>query len=212
VNDAQKGLAVCVLIFAAGLGTGWMLWRPKTPKPETYAPPMRQQDGSLVLERKPQEDARPAQTVPKGAKVERIVQVVVQPQASPVLSPPSVSGASGEEQKAPDSTPARPPCPPVRVDLTLVRMPDQSRRVVASSPDGQVIGGVDIPVEAATPQRVMKWAAGPSWNPADRTFGAWIERDAGFLRLGADLYQVREPLAAGGRVTWTGFIRAGIRF
>jgi hypothetical protein len=98
------------------------------------------------------------------------------------------------------------------VDLTLVRLPDQSRRVVASSPDGVVIGGVDIPVETAVPQRVLKWAAGPSWNPSDRTFGAWIERDAGFLRLGADLYQVREPLVAGGRITWTGFIRVGIRF
>jgi hypothetical protein len=207
VNDIQKGLIAWALAFAAGLGTGWTLWRPETPKPETYAPPVRQPDGSLVLERKPQEDAKPAQTVPKGAKVERIVQVTVQPHASPVLSPPSVSGASDSA-----NAPARPPCPPVRVDLTLVRMPDQSRRVLASSPDGQVIGGVDIPVEAAVPQRALKWAAGPSWNPSDRTFGAWIERDAGFLRLGADLYQVREPLAAGGRTTWAGFIRAGIRF
>jgi hypothetical protein len=212
VNDAQKGLVACVLIFGAGLGTGWMLWRPKTPKPEIYAQPMRQQDGSLVLERKPDAHAKPPHQIPHGAMVEDVVHVVVQPHASPVLSPPSASGASGEEQKAPDSTPARPPCPPVHVDLTLVRMPDQSRRVVASSPDGVVIGGVDIPVETAVPQRVMKWAVGPSWNPADRTFGAWIERDAGFLRIGADLYQVREPLTAGGRTTWTGFIRVGIRF
>jgi hypothetical protein len=204
VNDTTKRLIAWTLAFAAGLWTGWMLWRPETPKPETYAPPVRQQDGSLVLERKPQEDAKPAQTVPKGAKVERIVQVVVQPSqpVHPALLPPSGSVALEPNRS----------CPPVRVDLTLVRMPDQSRRVVASSPDGQVIGGVDIPVEAAAPQRVLKWAAGPSWNPADRTFGAWIERDAGFLRLGADLYQVREPLAAGGRTTWAGFIRAGIRF
>jgi hypothetical protein len=181
-----------------------MLWRPKTPKPEIYAPPVRQQDGSLVLERKPQEDAKPAQAVPKGAKVERIVQVVVQP-SQPV--PPASLPPSGSVALEPNR-----PCPPVRVDLTLVRLPDQSRRVVASSPDGVVIGGVDIPVETAVPQRVMKWAVGPSWNPADRTFGAWIERDAGFLRIGADLYQVREPLTAGGRTTWTGFIRVGIRF
>jgi hypothetical protein len=211
VNDTQKGLTAWAIILAAGigvgLGIGWRLWRPETPKPDTYAPPVRQQDGSLVLERKPQEDAKPAQTVPKGAKVERIVQVTVQPHASPVLSLPSVSGASDSA-----SAPARPPCPPVRVDLTLVRMPDQTRRVLASSPDGQVVGGVDIPVENAAPARTLKWAAGPSWNPADRTFGAWVERDAGFLRLGADLYQVREPLAAGGRTTWAGFIRAGIRF
>jgi hypothetical protein len=207
VNDTTKGLIAWALAFAAGLGTGWMLWRPETPKPETYAPPVRQQDGSLVLERKPQEDAKPAQQVPKGGKVERVIQVTVEPIPSgpePALPSHSGSGALPE--------PSRPPCPRVRVDLTLVRMPDQSRRVLASSPDGQVVGGVDIPVEAAVPQRVLKWAAGPSWNPADRTFGAWIERDAGFLRLGADLYQVREPLAAGGRTTWAGLIRAGIRF
>jgi hypothetical protein len=181
-----------------------MLWRPKTPKPEIYAPPMRQQDGSLVLERKPQEDARPAQTLPKGAKVERIVQVVVQP-SQPV--PPASLPTSGSVALGPSR-----PCPPVTLDLSIVQLPDGTRRVVASSPDGEVVGGVDIPVEAAVSQRVMKWAAGPSWNPADRTFGAWIERDAGFLRLGADLYQVREPLVAGGRTTWAGFIRVGIRF
>jgi hypothetical protein len=198
-----------------------MLWRPKTPKPETYAPAARQQDGSLVLDRKPQQDAKPVQQIPKGAKVERIVQVTVHPNPGPGPLRPSASDASGtvdNRETAPPliSVPGgnenKPPCPPVRVDLSLVRMPDQSRRVVASSPDGVVVGGVDIPVDAAVPQRVLKWAAGPSWNPADRTFGAWIERDAGFLRLGADLHQVREPTAAGGRTTWAGFIRVGIQF
>lgn len=208
MNDISKGLLAWALIFAAGLGTGWMLWGTKTPKVETYARAQRQQDGSLVLERKPQPDAKPAQQVPKGAKVERVVQVVVQPSAQPVEPlRPSASDAS-----AGDLTPERPPCPPVRVDLTLVRMQDQTRRVLASSPDGVVIGGVDIPVETAAPVRTLKWAAGGSYNPADRTFGAWAERDLGPLRVGADLIQVRQPVIAGGGITWAGMIRAGIRF
>ncbi len=210
MNDATKGAILLSTILAAGiavgLGIGWKLWSPKAPVVETYAPQVKQPDGSLVLERKPQADAKPAQQLPQGAKLERVVQVTVQPNQPPAN--PVSPRPSGSDVLAPAET--RPPCPPVRVDLSLVRMPDLTRRVIASSPDGQVVGGVDIPVEAARPVRTLKWAAGGSWDPANKTYGGWLERDLGPLRLGADLHQVREP--AGGRVTWAGMVRAGIRF
>ena len=198
--------AVLVLAFGLGFGTAWELYKPRAPKAETAAPAQRQADGSLVLERKPDAKARPAQELPKGAKVERIVQVTVQPKALPAL-PGIPTPGSG-----PAAAPAPTPCAPVRVDLTLVRMPDQTRRVIASSPDGTVVGGVDIP-EAPQPQpRVLKWAAGGSWNPADHTYGAWLDRDAGPLRLGAELNQVRTAVTAGGAVSYEARIRVGIRF
>jgi hypothetical protein len=214
MNDTQKGLIAWAVILAvgiaAGLGIGWKLWRPKPGPVPTHQPAIQQADWSQVLEVKPDQHAKPPHQVPHGAVVEDVVHVTVQPNqpAVPPVSPhPSNSGASVPVE------PAKPPCPPVRVDLSLLRMEDGTRRVVASSPDGQIVGAVHIPVEAAKPQpKVLKWAAGPSWNPADRTFGAWLERDAGPLRLGVDLHQVREPITAGGRVTWAGMIRAGIRF
>lgn len=226
MNDTTKGLIAWAVILAAGiaagLGIGWKLWSPKAPVVETYAPAVKQPDGSVMLERKPQADAKPAQQIPKGAKVERVVQVTVQPNPGPGPLRPSASDASGTVSNRETAPPLisvtggnenKPPCLPVRVDLSLIRLQDQSRRVIASSPDGLVVGGVDIPVEAAAPPRApLKWAAGGSYNPADRTFGAWAERDAGPLRLGVDLHQVREPIASGGRVSWAGMIRAGIRF
>lgn len=217
MNDTQKGLIVWGALFiagiVAGLGIGWKLWSP-TPTPQaTYQPAIQQADGSQVLEVKPDQHAKPPHQIPHGATVEDVVHVTVQPNAPVEPSHPSGSGASAAGDNLTPTEPARPPCPPVRVDLTLLRMDDGTRRVVASSPDGQIVGAVHIPVEAARPPaKPLKWAAGPSWNPADRTFGAWLERDMGPLRLGMDLHQVREPVTAGGRVTWAGMIRAGIRF
>ena len=186
------------------MALGWMLWRPKPPKPEPYAPAVVQQDGSLVLERKPMPDAKPAQQVPKGARVERVVQVKVQPRNA---TPTAATGTPG-------SGPVNvlPELPPVTVDLSLVRMPDQTRRVIASSPDGTIVGGVDIPVEAARQARALKWSAGGTWNPADRSWGAWVQRDVGPVVLGADALQVRDPVQAGGRLRWVGLVRAGIRW
>lgn len=197
--------AIFAVGITVGMTLGWKLWRPGPPKPEVYAPARVQRDGSLELERKPDPQAKPAHEIPKGAVVERVVQITVQP--LPAL--PNIPTDAPQIQ-IPDAP--RTPCPPVTVDLTLVRLPDQTRRVIASSRDGQVVGGVDIPVEAAKPVKDLKWAAGVAWNPADKTYGAFVDRDAAFLRLGAELIQVREPVTAGGRVTWSGLVKVGIRF
>ncbi len=213
MNDIQKGLTAWAIILAAGigvgLGIGWKLWSPKDPVVETYAPPVTQQDGSLVLERKPQADTKPAQQIPQGAKVERVVQVVVKPNppVDPVSPLPSGSVASVPVE------PQRPPCPPVRVDLSLVRIPDQTRRVVASSPDGQVVGGVDIPVEPVLTQKTLKWAAGVVYGTTawgDTARGAFLDRDLAFLRTGIEVTRNTYPLAD--HQGWEFRAKLGIRF
>ena len=203
---AKRGVQALAasLIFVAGIGTGWMLWRPKAPKVETYAPAVVQADGSQILERKPQPDAKPAHQVPKGAKVERVVQVQVKPRIGTPTAATATPG-SGPVNVLPD-------LPPVTVDLSLVRLPDQTRRVIVSSPNGEVIGGVDVPVEAARPVRSLKWAAGGLWNPSDRTWGAWVQRDLGPAVVGVDAFQLREPVTAGGASRWAAHLRLGIRF
>lgn len=203
---AKRGVQALAasLIFVAGIWTGWMLWRPKAPKVEAYAPEKLQADGSMVLERKPQPDAKPAHEIPKGAKLERIVQVKVQPRNATPTAAPAIPG-SGPANVLPE-------LPPVTVDLSLVRLPDQTRRVIASSPDGEVIGGVDIPVEAAPPVRSLKWAGGGLWNPSDRTWGAWVQRDLGPAVVGVDAFQVRDPVTVGEGTRWAAHLRLGIRF
>ncbi len=199
---------IFTLGISIGMWAGWTLWKPVPPKPEPYAPSVKQPDGSTILERKPDPMAKPISKVPDGATVERIVQVTVQPLAAlpaiPSTGPASILIPAPEQPKI--------PCPDVHVDLALVRMKDGTRRVVASSKDGIVTGGVDIPVEPVEPVRSFPWAAGGIWNPGDKTYGAFVDRDFAFLRVGAELVQVREPVAAGGRVSVAGFIKVGIRF
>ena len=165
-------LAIAALVGAAALG--WWLGQP-APVVETAAPEQHQADGSVVLERRPDAKARPKQLIPPKAKLERVAQVTVQPAAVP---------AAGE------------PCPPVSLDLSLVREDDGGRRLLASSPDGTIVGGVDVPVEtAAPPPKPLRWAAGVSWSPANETAGLWIERDVPLFstaaRVGIDLNQER---------------------
>lgn len=182
----------------------WELWKPTPRRPEVYHPAVAQSDGSVVLETKPDPTAKPKQVIPKGAKVERTASVTVQPTAT--ITPPVVHG--GYYNYSSSQPVAATPCPPVTVDLSLVRMPDQSRRVVASSPDGAVVGGVDIPVEDAAPPPAPKlWAAGIAVDPLRRTGGVFVDRDLGFLRLGAQLNQ--RELGGLPDQLW---IKAGIRW
>lgn len=187
-----------------GMLAGWALWHPKPPKVETYAPAIRQPDQSLVLERRPQADAKPAQVVPKGAKVERIVQVTVLPNLPSTATGGLSTPASGIDPAS--------PCPPVTVDLTLLRMQDQTLRVVASSPDGRVVGGVDIPTVNVAPARAYKWAVGGSYNPGQATYGVWAQRSAGPFVLGVQAYQERLPIIAGGGVRVQAQVLVGLRF
>ncbi len=182
-------MLIFMAVFAGGLA--WWMSHSET-APEPPAPAVRQSDGSLILERKSDPAARPKQQIPKRANVERVAAVTVQPDAP-----------------APE---AGKPCPPVTVDLSLIREQDGGRRILASSPDGKIVGGIDVPVEPITlPAPAKRWAAGLSWSPLDRTSGIWIERDIRIplinlaARVGVDVNQ------SGGVHTSAGGIDARLR-
>ena len=208
MSDAMKGAILVTVLFvvglASGLGLGWKLWKPSAPVVDTYAPPVRNQDGSLLLERKPETPEQaakeiPTPTIPKGGKVERQIEVVVQPTRPASPSQGQETPAVG--QNKPNSWSEPPPCPPIRVDIALVLMPDQTRRVVVSSPDGKVVGGVDIPErpEPALP-KVLKSAAGLeySMNPWGNTKSLVAQHDWSFLRFGARAGMATMTFPSGG--------------
>lgn len=193
-----------VLTAVACVALGWWLARPEKVV-ETPAPAVQQADGSTVLERAPDAKARPAAEIPRGAKLERTVSVTVKPRAESNAGPKAGQGPGGSLMPAPD-------CPPVKVDLSLVRMPDRTRRVVASSPNGEIVGGLDVPVDTAPGSEPQRWAAGLSWSPIHHTAGVWVERDIGRVRLGADLQQAR-PLGLANTLTSTEVrLRVGLTF
>ena len=188
----------------------WWLMRP-VPVVETAAPAVTQSDGSLVVERAADANAKPVHKVPKGATVERVVQIDVRPRRPATvkdsLTPDGPEPAAlGHGVVLPS---AAAPCPPVRLDLSLVREPDGARRVVASSPDGDILRALDIPVEtAALPPAPHRWAAGASWEPRMQTPGLWIERDLGRVRLGLDINQTRPRI--GGPTDIEARMRVGV--
>lgn len=192
-------VAVALIVaFAAGMGVEWVIQRPRSVPPETPAPEVRQADDSLMLAKQPDQNAKPAHQIPSGAKVERIVSVTVIPSAEVM---PQTDGFDLQDVGSPASAM---PCPPVRVDLTLVLQADQTRRVIASSPDGRVVGGLDVPVDVPDKPRETVWTvsalAGYDLRQHCRVLGAQISRNAGPFVIQS------------GFIGQTAFIGAGVRW
>jgi len=160
----EAAIAVALLVAAIAV---WA-FRPAKPVPEVVKamPQVEQKDGSVIAaETPPPADLPPPpHMLPRGSHEERRTHVVVH-----------------------SSAPAASACPPVTVDLSLIRNADNTRRVVASSPDGTVLSATDIPIDPAPlPPPVKPWAAGLSYGTG-HAVGLWIERDIGKLRAGIDI-------------------------
>ena len=174
------GIALLVAAYLLGVKTS-------APEPEVIsaAPQVAQSDGSIVIERKPEaKPAKPPHKIPKGATEERRVNLKLKPDAF----------VTDDGCKC---DPA-----PVSVNLSLVR-DDLGRRVVASSTGGQIVGALDVPIEPALmPPEPHPWAAGLSYGH-DKSAGAWIERDLGRIRVGAEVIRQRDQTFQGRvRVGW----------
>jgi hypothetical protein len=198
-----------VVLLGTGFLVAWGIYRPKPAKPETPAAAVREKDGSLELEREPDgisstapagtKPLRPDVDIPKGGKVIRVVEVTVDPGKArgggqtpgkgTIVAP---GGSSGSV------------CPPVTTDLTLVRMPDKSERVLASSPDGTVSGGIDVPVSAPAIPRIQRWTAAGLVG---------YDTHAGRNVFGGQVSYSRGPfVGSAGVIGGTAFIGAGIKF
>ena len=206
---ALKNYIIVAAVFlltgiGGGLAFGWTRWKPQTVV-ETAAPAARQPDGSLVLARVPDAHAKPAAIIPKGQTVNRIDNVTVQP-TRPFIKPDTVYLAATATEPArtiikPDTV----ICPPVHVQLVLTDLPDGTHRVIASSADGRVTGGLDIAVKNAVVPRVLRWSAGALYGSSGQ-LGAYVSRDLGPLNVSAG------GLAANGRVGARGTVGVGIKF
>lgn len=190
MSDARKMVIAFTLytafVFASGLAAGYRLYHSESIS-EVSAPQVEQRDGSVILKRDP--EAKPDAPAPKlPGKVERTVVVKAKPKMEK------------KEPAKPDSSGLCPvlECPALTVRLDLIQQ-EEGRRVVASSPDGDIVGGIDIPIEKWIKRNENKWAAGVTYD-TDKKPGAFLDRDLGPFRVGveADADVVR--------------VRAGIRF
>jgi hypothetical protein len=215
----MKPLAKVVLaggaVFALGLLAGWRLYRCQELPAEPPAPAIHQPDGSLILERSPSGKPsanpeapvlKPAGMLPKGAVVERNVQIVVEP-SRPTLAIPKPAHSETDfylpHPGVPDLSAAF-QCPDVTVDLSLIKLKDQTQRVIASSPDGKIIGGLDVPVRAQPFPKPQRWTAqamaGYDTRQSKQVFGGQVSRNLGPFTVSV------------GAIGNTAFAAAGIHF
>lgn len=186
-------LLTIIISVSVGGGIAWWWGRASALVPEPAAPAVALADGSVVLARAGPEAPRPKppHPLPKGSTEERRVSVTIRPPAGTGLKlPPQATTAD---------------CPPLTVDLSLVHMPDESRRVIASSPAGGIIAGMDLPMAPTPlPAPANRWAAGISLDPIHQTPGVWLDRDWSRLRIGVEINQARRaregPQGIEGRV------------
>lgn len=192
-----------VLGLAIGLGAGWKLYRPKPAPAETAAPAVRQADKSLVLERKPEAKPQPKHELPKGAKLERQIQVTVLP--SIPMDAQRIPGSGSRELLTTNPVSSSLVVHPITVDLSLVKMPDGGQRVIASSDQGTVIGGIDVPVQGPMPTaKPLRWS-----GSVLRGYDAYRHQAV----WGAAITYSRGPfVVTGGAIGQTAFVGVGIQF
>lgn len=194
-DSTKAGIAALIYTALVVFLTVMACWRWFGPEKviETHKPEVRQTDGSVMLER--DTDAKPEAPAPElPSKPKRTVVVKVKPKPEPKPEPvkPGTDGFC----------PAPRECHALTVRLDLVDK-DKGQRVIASSPDGEIVGGIDIPSVPLEVHRKMPWAAGVTYasdRNGDNVIGGFVDRDFGPFRLGveADQDAIR--------------VRAGVRF
>ena len=194
--ETVKAVTVSLALGAIlGMGVEYQVMKPK-PVPVNILPEkaVAQADGSVILATAPTEKPIPKQEVPKGYTVERVVEVKVQPrQTAPLPSVEVTATTTGSSQEGKGKSDLPPTMPnPVTVDLTLVKDKAGDERVIASSPDGAIMGSsIDIPATTGPSPKALCWGAGVS-----RSFdtvsgkgytGGVVERDLGPFRAGLNI-------------------------
>ena len=192
---------------------GWKLWRPIL-KPilkqiiEKNAPEVRQQDGSVIIKRDPEAKPEHRNEVPMGAEVERETKVTV----SLGQSQGETIGTLGTPPEAKDLSAVA--TRKVRIYLTLVKMPDGTRRVIASSPDGTIdSSSIDIPMGPVTKlePKTLNWSAGGVFgkdSDGGKSVGVFVDRRMGLAVAGAELARVTSRQLQG----WDVRLKFGISF
>lgn len=191
-------LLLMVLVGAASFWAGVEYGKP-VPVVATAEAAKALPGGGQQLASQPSPEAKPAQPVPKGAKVQRTGQVKVKPKAKLT----SMVGGQQDAALAKDGTTDGAPlveCPEVTIDYTLIRRADGQERMLTSSPDGVVVDGFDSAVATATAPHARPWAIGPSIGIGEHSgqIGVALQRELGPFFLGADVFL--EEGSLGGRV------------
>ena len=196
-------LASILILFGLGFGAGWKCHAPKPLAPSATAPKPEviQSDGSRILERKVDPKKKPPMQIQAGDTVEHTGSVTIQPL-------PSLPHSSQIDNVA---VPC-PPCPPVKLNWTLVKEPDGGQRLIVKAEGGIVTGGEDIIVNPPAPApKIPKWTVVATRYIRERTYGITGLRTYGPVVIGATIKQARAEFGSG-RISVDGAVSVGAQF
>jgi hypothetical protein len=170
-------IAICVgcaiLSLILGLVAGYMIRDSmEVPEDVSPAPAVRQDDGSLIAERRHDPDPPPApHQIPAGSTEERRIVATIRP-----AHPDPVTGR----------------CPELKLTTSLIR-DGRGRRAVLGALNGDIISGLDTPIVPGTVAAEPKWALGPSYGLIDGSWGLRVDYDwTPRIRLSLDAYLDRD--------------------
>jgi hypothetical protein len=190
---------ICVIALSLAFFLGFHLGRgydQPTPGVMTAHPMAKQADGSLVLARQP-EALKPQQQIPAGDSVINVVKLTVRPKPYEPAAQHEPRPDSHIAQSS-NTAPALCSCAPITVDMSLVRDKVGAEDVVASSLDGQILGGISSPVLPPVALPDHPWAMGVSYGAGAQSgrLGVTVDRKLGPVVVGGDVYTVNGALAA----------------
>lgn len=150
-------------------------------------------DSTKLLAKQPDKNAKADTPLSKGATLERLVKFSVKQKklpAQPKQEGTQTANVEGKVGGKNSETPLDELCPPIDISLALILDKGKQQRVEAYSSNGEIVGGIDIPVHDITiPKEAKKWAVGMSYNTLE-VKGLWVERDVGRIRLGAEVVSI----------------------
>jgi len=185
----RTGIIAGLVCLGIGIGIGtWATIALSKPKIITVKaePQINLPNGAKALAVVPDANAKPAHALPAGAKANRTGDLIIQP--LPTILDPIPANPGGPISNA---------LPRVLIDWTLADMPDGSQRMIFSSPDAEIVGGIDHPVQATRKiesdlVHAVGWHIGRGSDGTKR-YGPSYEFDWKRIRLGADLSLITRP-------------------
>lgn len=173
-------------VFAGGFALAWWMYRPAPAPRLVQQPEIRQADQSLVLKTQPATERQVRKAIPALPQLPPGATLIAG--AEGILAPHDQNlQSSGSNLQSSEANPqSSMPRPRIRVDVALLKMADGSERIALSSPDADVVGGVDMPVQRTKGLAQERgWGVGGFWNPSTHAYGPMVTKDWGPLRFGA---------------------------
>ena len=153
-------MKVYAIFIAIGAVLGFFIGRAVyiTPKPkqETFAQKVIQTDGSVIIERNPYENTKK----------------IIKPTDSKLIRQAFFEIKPNNEAN-------------IKLNLSLIRLEDQTMRIIAKTDNGTIINAVDVPIDPLGRRLEAKWGLGVIYG--NESQGLFIERFTDRFIFGLDV-------------------------